>query len=68
MPGLSPVACARAVLDRVESEVPVVLVSAAVDIAARAAEVGLHHFLAKPFDIADLMALVAPDPGPPARP
>jgi len=62
MPGLAPAACVRAVLDRVDRDVPVVLVSAAVDIAARAAEVGLPRFLAKPFDIADLMALVDAPP------
>jgi len=58
MPGLSPPACARAVLDHVEPGVPVVLVSAAVDIAARAAEVGLGRFLAKPFEISALREIV----------
>jgi DNA-binding NtrC family response regulator len=62
MPGLAPVACVRAIFDRVDPGVPVVLVSAAVDVAARAAEVGLRRFLAKPFDIADLMALVGGEP------
>jgi CheY-like chemotaxis protein len=59
MPGLAPCACARAVLDRVAPGVPVVLVSAAVDIAARAAEVGLDRFLAKPFDIGELGQIVS---------
>ena len=58
MPGLAPSACARAVLDRVEPGVPVVLVSAAVDIAERAAELGLTRYLAKPFDISALGDLV----------
>jgi CheY-like chemotaxis protein len=62
LPGLSPRACARAVLDRVEPDVPVVLVSAAVDIAERAAELGLGRYLAKPFDIAALGEAVGRGP------
>jgi CheY-like chemotaxis protein len=58
MPGLAPDACARAILDRVDPDVPVVLVSAAVDISERAAELGLTRFLAKPFDIAELGEIV----------
>ena len=58
MPGPSPVACAKAVLERVDPGVPVVLVSAAVDIGERAAELGLTRHLAKPFDLAQLRDVV----------
>jgi CheY-like chemotaxis protein len=54
MPGLSPCACAQAILERIDPSVRVVLVSAAVDIGERAAELGLGRFLAKPFDTAQL--------------
>lgn len=58
MPGASPCACTKAILERVDPGVPVVLVSAAVDIGERAAELGLSRFLAKPFDTVELRALV----------
>jgi CheY-like chemotaxis protein len=58
MPGLDPRVCAREILARAPPEVPVVLVSAAVDIAERAAEVGLARYLAKPFEMGDLRAVV----------
>jgi len=58
MPGLDPRRCTREILDRVEPEVPVVLMSAAVDIAERAAEVGLRRYLAKPFEVTELRAVV----------
>jgi CheY-like chemotaxis protein len=58
MPGFDPRTCAKAILQRVEPGVPVVLVSAAVDIAERAAEVGLERYLAKPFEMSDLRAAV----------
>jgi DNA-binding NtrC family response regulator len=58
MPGPPPAACAKAILERIDPGVPVVLVSAAVDIAERAAELGLTRYLAKPFDMAQLHAAV----------
>jgi CheY-like chemotaxis protein len=58
MPGLSPAACAKAILERVDPGVPVILVSAAVDIAERAAELRLTRYLAKPFDLAQLRDVV----------
>jgi len=61
MPGLEPCACAKAILERVEPGVPVVLVSAAVDIAERAAELDLTRFLSKPFDMAQLRREVLGD-------
>jgi DNA-binding response OmpR family regulator len=64
MPGLEPRACIREILARIDSGVRVVLVSAAVDIGERAAELGLDRFLSKPFDLTQLHAAVmdAPDP------
>jgi DNA-binding NtrC family response regulator len=59
MPGTDPRKCAKAVVAKVSSDVPVILLSAAVDIAERAAEVGLRRFLAKPFEVNDLRAAVA---------
>jgi CheY-like chemotaxis protein len=58
MPGCTPATCAKAILERVDPGVPVVLVSAAVDIAERAAELGLTRYLAKPFELAQLHAVV----------
>jgi CheY-like chemotaxis protein len=54
MPGLAPCACVEAIRTRLDPGVPVVLVSAAVDIAQRAAELGLTRFLSKPFDVTQL--------------
>ncbi|WP_437305400.1 response regulator [Sorangium sp. So ce388] len=54
MPGLSPCECTRAIHERVDPAVRVVLVSAAVDISELAADLGLARFLAKPFDLDQL--------------
>lgn len=54
MPGLAPCACAEEIRARLDPGVPVVLVSAAVDVGERAAELGLTRFLSKPFDMAQL--------------
>lgn len=58
MPGGDPRGTAAAVRAAVDPEVPIILVSAAVDIAERAAEVGLARFLAKPFEVSDLVEAV----------
>ena len=58
MPGLTPCDCARAILSKSGAEVRVVLMSAAVDIAARAREVGISRFLAKPFEPGELRDVV----------
>lgn len=54
MPGLSPCDCLKAIRERVDPVVCVVLVSAAVDISELAADLGLARFLAKPFDLDQL--------------
>jgi DNA-binding NtrC family response regulator len=58
MPGIEPAACLKEVLERLEPGVRVILVSAAVDIAERASELGLATFLAKPFETEQLEALL----------
>ncbi|WP_437974929.1 response regulator [Sorangium sp. So ce295] len=58
MPGLPPSVCAKAILARVDPAVRVVLVSAAVDVSALAAELGLARFLPKPFDLDQLHDVV----------
>ena len=57
MPGMDPACCARE-LCRVAGSARIVLCTAAVDPAARAAEVGLSRWLAKPFELDALQTLV----------
>ena len=57
MPGMDPVSCARE-LRRLIDSTAIVLCTAAVDPAARAAEVGLSRWLAKPFAMEALENLV----------
>jgi DNA-binding NtrC family response regulator len=58
MPGPKPAECLKAVLDRIAPDVSVILVSAAVDIAERASELGVTKFLAKPFETEQLKELL----------
>jgi DNA-binding NtrC family response regulator len=58
MPGPPPDTCLRAILERLDPSVPVVLMSAALDIAERAKELGLQSFLAKPFETDRLRELL----------
>ena len=57
MPGMDPIACAGE-LCRLAGPPMIVLCTAAADPAARAAEVGLSRWLAKPFDLDSLESLV----------
>jgi CheY-like chemotaxis protein len=57
MPGMDPTSCTRAIADLAGSTM-VVLCTAAADPAARAAEVGLSRWLAKPFALETLENLV----------
>ena len=57
MPGIDPVCCARE-LSSLTSSTVIVLCTAAVDPAARAAELGLSRWLGKPFDVDVLETLV----------
>jgi DNA-binding NtrC family response regulator len=57
MPGMDPACCARELCGAAGST-PVVLCTAAVNPAARAAEIGLSRWLAKPFELDALQTLV----------
>src|SRR5262245_3798341 len=54
MPGMRPVDCAGALLAMAGPSIPVVLITAAVDPALRAAELKLNHWISKPFDMSVL--------------
>ncbi len=65
MPGPPASERAKAIKERLDPGVPIVLVSAAVDIAERARELGLQRYLGKPFEVADLRAAVLANLQPP---
>ena len=54
LPGMRPVECAAALIAMAGPSIPVVLVTAAVDPAVRAAELKLTHWVSKPFDMSVL--------------
>ena len=58
MPGMEPKQCASELIARAGPSVPIILVTAAVDPAVRAAELKLHQWLSKPFEISTLEALL----------
>lgn len=59
MPGVDGFEVARRLQgNRETDDLPIVIMTAMHDAAARAAEVGTVHWLAKPFDIGDLIATV----------
>jgi CheY-like chemotaxis protein len=58
MPGMEPVKCAAAIVAKAGRSIPVVLVTAAVDPAARATELKLTRWISKPFDISTLTSLL----------
>jgi two-component system, NtrC family, response regulator len=57
MPGMQPVDCAAALKALAEPAIPIILMTASVDPAARAAELELSHWISKPFDISVLEGL-----------
>ena len=57
MPGMQPVKCAAALTTAAGPSIPIVLVTAAVDPASRAAELKLTHWISKPFDMSVLEGL-----------
>lgn len=68
MPGMTPIQCGRAIAQLAGDDVRVVVVTASVDAAERAAELGFQHWLRKPFDLDDFRRAVldgAADPSPP---
>jgi CheY-like chemotaxis protein len=58
MPGMRPVECTTALTAMAGSSIPIVLVTAAVDPAVRAAELKLSHWISKPFNMSVLEALL----------
>jgi CheY-like chemotaxis protein len=58
MPILDGWAFARAYREQPEPRAPIVVMTAAADAARRAADVGAEGYLAKPFDLEDLLSLV----------
>jgi CheY-like chemotaxis protein len=58
MPGMPPAGCAASLIAESGKEIPIVLVTAAADPAARAAELNLSRWLSKPFEVSDLEVLL----------
>jgi CheY-like chemotaxis protein len=54
MPGMEPVKCAAALATMAGPSIPIVLITAAVDPAIRAAELKLSQWVSKPFDMSVL--------------
>lgn len=59
MPHMSPPTCASRIRKLARPSTRVLLVTAAVDAQARAAEVGIDEYLSKPFDLDRLVGIVA---------
>jgi two-component system response regulator ArlR len=57
MPGMEPKQCGAAIIAKAGPSIPIILVTAAVDPAVRAAELNLDQWLSKPFDMSELEAL-----------
>ena len=62
MPGMAPAECASAIVSEAASTIPVVLLTAAFDPAARAAELNLSHWISKPFEVSEVIDLVTQTP------
>jgi two-component system chemotaxis response regulator CheY len=58
MPLMDGWAFARAYRQQAEPHAPIVVMTAAADAARRAADVGADAYLAKPFDLVDLLTIV----------
>jgi CheY-like chemotaxis protein len=67
MPGMNGWDFAREFRRRHERRCPIVVVTAAENARRRAEEIGAEGWLAKPFDLDDVLALVARFLGPPER-
>jgi CheY-like chemotaxis protein len=58
MPRMTPACCVAAIRGATERRIPIVLVTAAVDAAARAAELSLERWLGKPFGVDELTRIL----------
>jgi CheY-like chemotaxis protein len=61
LPGMQPEQCAAAIRARAGSSIVVVLVTAAANPAARAAELNVSRWIAKPFEVSTLKNLLTED-------
>ena len=61
MPGMEPVKCAEEIINSAGPAITVILVTAAADPAARASEMKLDRWLAKPFEASTVMLLMLED-------
>jgi CheY-like chemotaxis protein len=59
MPGMDPPTCTHAIAEKVGPSVPIVLMTAAIDPADRAAELHLDRWIAKPVDPTTLRELIS---------
>jgi CheY-like chemotaxis protein len=62
MPGMTPAQCADAIVAKAGATIPVVLLTAAFDPAARAAELKLTRWISKPFEVSELIDLMTQAP------
>jgi CheY-like chemotaxis protein len=58
MPRMTPACCVASIRAATERRIPIVLVTAAVDAGARAAELSLERWLGKPFGIEELARIL----------
>jgi CheY-like chemotaxis protein len=58
MPRMTPACCVACIRGATERRIPIVLVTASVDAAARAAELSLERWLGKPFGIDELARIL----------
>jgi CheY-like chemotaxis protein len=62
MPGMQPIQCAGAIMEKAGSSIPVVLITAAIDPSLRAAELKINRWISKPFDVSALAHLMSEKP------
>jgi CheY-like chemotaxis protein len=62
MPGMQPVQCADEIITRAGPKIPVVLITAAVDPSARAAELKIKRWISKPFETSTMSHLLSEKP------
>jgi CheY-like chemotaxis protein len=58
LPGMQPAQCASAIVEKAGASIPVVLLTAAVDAASRAAELKISRWISKPFEVSTLTGVM----------
>jgi CheY-like chemotaxis protein len=61
MPGMEAAECAASIIATAGSGIPIVLMTAAADVALRAAELKVNRWLSKPFEMTSLQAVLTTD-------